>query len=452
MKLIVFRLTNTIILILSMVVLLITAMHQKAWSGDSDLIDIRDAYINILNIVHGGKVLVSPTDHYCEIKGLQDSRKHKKGSVEWYNQTGNCEAYYIPNIKLLSSPLTHAGMIEHFFFDKYKYSELLINLEILVNKLTSNTISNFNILRKLDMQVSFWEMVIALEWRRNLNLDWSQEINQDAMDSVLSRVHLVLKRLLFSEEDIASIPDNLKDLASDSEFNQYKSIIDKITSNSSDIFEDNFPTVVHSEVTGKRLNQRVFITSSNVETLSRLKEFFVARSLLTDEFYVPTLGLKKFDWLNSEKIIAIRRHKNYEDLKNYLSPYSGKVSQVTEFAYLHRWLPDIRTILVTYFNVLDNNYKIHETSLVNSWREIKYLGKINVHDTLDNIEQGITINAFDYQKILNFDSALLEPNYKHINDDDLARFGISDVSPAIEVNVRSHLLQNLTVYVVIFGH
>lgn len=405
-----------------------TSSYAKGNATDPDIIE---AYESFLHVLHGESVIANPSVAYCVEVAKQKIALEKKWTTEWFEGKGECKAEYIPDITSFSTPVGR-GMFKHFLFKEKLTVRLMDSLNSMTVLIAEGR--KLSLLDKLDMQTSVWEFVLGLEWRRKLKLPWSENVDQQLVEDMLRTSLKLLNELLFSNEDINSLPNNLNILSKQfpvlSDQSAFKSLIGR----DSGVLEDLYPTVVHSEMLALRVNQRIFITSDNDGTKKRIQEFILARSELLDEFYVPELRLEGFSWLTGKMAKHIRKMK-YPELKKYLSPYSGQRGSVSEFAFLHRWLPDIRTVLVTYFNVLDENYNIRQTKLVHSWNEIWYSGKINWENGYTDVGNKFNFHSIGYKKSLGNSIDKPMARYEIIEGNELTRIGLVDASPAVKLNV-----------------
>ena len=380
--------------------------------------DLGSLHREILEILHGEPRLdVSPSPYYCWRHGRGPERPQMR-AFDWFVLgEGACSAVYIPDLGAIHSPLSDKGEIVHFFFDDEKYGRLETSLTRLASAVETTPISLGD---RFDLQMTLWELIAALQFRRDIRVDWEPEISQPKVDRLLVPALKVLRATLFTRDQVAALPSTLTDLPVLSGEPTIRPLAEQLLSADEAILEDLFPSQLHNAFSQGRLFSRVFITLENPEELERLQESLTKRD---------NTRLKGFSWRTAPPVPEDElTFGDFRDVRYLPLEYSG-----------------LRAVLVLFFNVMTTDYRVVPTELVASWDELWWSKKLEDPEDLRAADRAIGMRIIKYQKQLGLtagDEAF--PRYRSVSQDEAARVIFTDVNPVYPdteiTTVRAHCL------------
>lgn len=362
----------------------------------------------ILEILHGEpRGDVSPSPYYCWRHG-RGPENPRMPDPDWYAAgKGACSAFYAPNLASLHSPLSDKGEIIHFFFDDEKYRRLETGLTRLAAVLEKRRLP---LADQFDLQMTVWELVVALQFRRDIDVEWYPEISQPKVDRLLVPALKVLRATLFTREQIAALPSTLPDLAALSGERAIQPLVGKLMAGHESIVEDRFPSQLHNSFAQARLFGRVFITLDDPAELKRFQESLAKRA---------NTRLAGFSWQTSPPVPEAELvFGNNADLRYLPLQHSG-----------------LRTILLLYFNVLDTRYEIVPTAMVAAWNELWWTKKLDDVEDLRAADRALRMRIIKYQKQFGLDTAPETaggkrfPVYRPVSEDEVSQVLFTDVNP-----------------------
>ncbi len=388
---------------------LLAALFAAQPSGmAADAGDPGGLHREILEILHGElRSDVVPSPYYCwrHGSGPQDLRMP---AFDWYlGGKGACSAVYFPNLAAIHSPLSDKGEIVHFFFDDEKYRRLESNLNQLAALLEKRRLPLGD---QFDLQMTVWELVAALQFRRDINAEWYPAISQPKVDRLLVPALKVLRGTLFTREQIAALPATLPSLAALSGERAIQPLAEKLIAGHDSIVEDLFPSQLHDAFSQGRLFSRVFLTLDDPAELKRFQEYLAKRA---------NTRLEGFSWQTSPAVPKDELvFDTYADLRHLPLQYSG-----------------VHTILVLFFNVLDTQYQVVPTRLVASWNELWWSSKLDDAEDLRAADRAFRVRIVKYQKQLGLgvspgrEGADRFPSYRPVSEDAISRVVFTDANP-----------------------
>lgn len=327
---------------------------------------------------------------------------------EWYVAgRGSCSTVYVPDLASIHAPLSDKGEIIHFFFDDEKYRRLEDNLTKLASALEARPPS---LGAKFDLQMTLWELVASLQFRRDISVEWYPEISQPKIDRLLLPALKVLRATLFTREQIAALPSTLPNLAARSGERAIQPLVEKLMASHDAVVEDLFPSQLHNAFSQGRLFSRVFITLDDPAELNRFQKSLSKRA---------NTRLEGFSWQASPSLPKDELlFGNFLDMRDLPLHYSG-----------------LHTILVLFFNILDTQYEVVPTGMVATWSELWWSEKL--HDTEDfrAADRALRMRVIKYQKQAGLaiapggKDADRIPVYRAVPQDEVSRVLFTDVNP-----------------------
>lgn len=390
---------------LALAATLIAAQPSATSTGN---VDPGNLHREILQILHGEpRTDVVPSPYYCWRQG-QGPEKPLMPAFDWYvTGRGACSAAYVPKLAAIHSPLSDKGEIIHFFFDDEKRGRLETSLTQLASFLEANRLPLGD---QFDLQMTVWELIAALQHRRDVRVDWYPEISQSKVDRLLVPALKVLRATLFTQEQIAALPATLPNLAELSGERAIQPLAEKLDAGDDAILEDLFPSQLHSAFAAGRMFSRVFITLDDPAELERFQEALAKRD---------NTRLEGFSWLTAPPLPR-------DQLE-----YGG-------YSYL-RYLPlrysRVHAALVLYFNVLDTQYRVVPTPLVAGWSELWWSEKLEDREDLRAADRVLGMRIIQYQKQFGLTStsggeqAGHFPHYRSVSEDEISHVTFLDVNP-----------------------
>ena len=346
--------------------------------------ELSDAYGKVLKIIHGGTVKeLRATPILCGEARPKTNNTQSKDQVwekqlNWLSGNGACKHDYEPNIYSLFSPSSHGGEISQFFFDQKVYETLIIEIEKIGN---SENISKLPISQKLDIQLTFWELMRTLNFRRTAKIPWQPDIDQHKIDRLLKVSSLVLNKVLFSNQDI----DALNKIGSQDK--TFAVTHEKILKGC--YLEANEPSRIHQLMSGTRLYARIIIG------------------------------------LDQENISMCDKLKNI-----------AKTGDRSVLINLPWTINDYDAYLFLYYNVLDDSLKVVPTNLIHGVRRIHFKGAASPPEPVLVGYDLFTFEVIDRQKNLK-DASLV---YQATEDNQVVRKNILDVSPVYALDTDNSII------------
>lgn len=391
----------------ALLVTFITVLPAGA-SADAgtDAVKVGNLHRQILEILHGEpRSDVSPTLYYCARRGLIPVDPNAS-DLDWYFEgKGRCSVAYVPNLASIHSPLSHGGEIRHFFFDEAKHQLLEQSLTQLAANLKMTPLSLGD---RFDLQMTLWELVKALQTRRNIRVTWDPEISQPKVDRLLVPALRALQATLFTPEQIEALPATLPRLAKLAGEPAIEPWARRLLAGDETILEDLFPQQLHGAFAGGRLFSRVFLSLNDTGEMDRLRGYLNQRD---------NLRLEGFSWQSAPPLAKDQLTADYHrDLVNFPLRYTS-----------------IHTILILFFNVLDTRYEVVPTRMVASWQELWFSAKVENQQDLRAVDRLVGMRIVNYQKQLGLRAAASVSNdfpvYRPQSEDAVSRVLLTDVNP-----------------------
>jgi len=335
-------------------------------------------YTKVLNIINGKPVEVLATPHLCGDAAPKGNSFDEE--IIWrVDGVGSCKKTYTPNIKGLFTPLSHGGEISQFFFETKVYKELLLT----IREMSKQKPQLLKPLFKLDVQMTFWELVAVLEWRRDLKIDWQPNIDQRKMNALLTEANTILSKVLFTKEDFSE----LKAITKNSTY--FEKFKDDLLRGC--YLEVDEPGRIHESMSQARLYGRIFIGVSNKKSCIQIK-----------------------------KLAS-------EGKRNVLAVLPENVDA-------------FKTVLVLYYNILDENYNVTTTNLIHAWREVSYKGVIDQSENIVKKLNLLDFKVISRNKALNYSKQNLQ--YHNVPEDKYVRLALLDVNPVYGAKLGSKVTTN----------
>lgn len=390
--------------------LLIAAMLVVAqpWGMADEAGDPGGHHRDILEILQGdprGDVVPSP--YYCWRHG-RGPLLSRLPDFEWYiSGKGSCSAVYRPDLTAIHSPLSDKGEIIHFFFDEEKYRRLESDLVQLASILEKRRLP---LAEQFDLQMTVWELVAALQFRRDIVVESYPEISQPRVDRLLVPALKVLRSTLFTREQVAALPSTLPDLAARSGERAIQPLVERLMAGDETIVEDRFPSQLHNTFSQGRLFGRVFIALDDPAELARFQAFLAER---------PDTRLEGLSWQTSPPVAKEALSLGgFVDLRNLPQRFSS-----------------LHSVLVLYFNVLDTSYEVVPTSVVATWNELWWSGKLDAAAGLRQADRAVRLRIIKYQKQFGLETSPgvgrgdRFPLYRSVSEEEISRVLFTDVNP-----------------------
>jgi hypothetical protein len=386
--------------------LAVALIAERPGGVAADADDLGSLHREMLEILHGEpRRDVAPSPYYCWRHGRGPERPQMP-DFEWYVLgKGTCSAVYVPDLGSIHSPLSDKGEIIHFFFDEEKYGRLESNLTRLASALQTTPLSLGD---RFDLQMTVWELVAALQFRRDINAEWYPEISQAKVDRLLVPALKVLRATLFTREQLAALPSTLPNLAALSGERAIRSLAERLMAGDEGLLEDLFPSQLHNAFSQGRLFSRVFITLDDPAELERFQESLVKRE---------NTRLQGFSWQTAPPVPE-------DDLT---------FGDFRDVRYLPLGYSSLRAVLVLFFNVLDTEYQVVPTHMVATWDELWWSKKLEDAEDLRAADRALGMRIVKYQKQLGFAAGVEEnedfPRYRSVSEDEASRVLFTDVNP-----------------------
>lgn len=325
-----------------------------------------ESYGVVLVTLHGRTTELLATPQFCGDPPPTNNSFEEE--IRWrVDGVGSCRATYQPDPRSLFTPLSNRGEISQFFFDDARYGALLAA----IRDMTLNYPGDIDPLYKLDVQMTFWEMVSALEWRRDLKIAWQPAIDQKRMDELLSASNAVLRMSRFTRKEISVL-----DAAAASN-RRFADLEQKITRGC--YSETGLVGGIHESMSQGRLYGRAFLGAKDDASCAALR-----------------------------RIVA----------------EGGRHRMVQAPEEVGRF----NSILILYYNVLDENFKVVSTDLIHSWREIEYKRKMDQSKNIAEKFDFVTFNVIERKKRIS--SERVADTYQEIPMNKVVSVGgLIDVSP-----------------------
>jgi hypothetical protein len=278
---------------------------------------VMDNYYNILKLLNGSPILVGATPQYCGV--APPSGDNISQEIEWRLGVGSCSEKYIPDYQGFFTPLSQAGELSHFFFDSQKYTSLCDSIDFI-----SSHLNGVDIATRIDIQMTIWELVSTLQWRRDLKVSWDPALDQSKVDLLLTKAMGLLGKTLFSKIELKAI-DAFKQEAS------VNGLLENGLKNGC-YKEIGLVGGMHESMSQGRLRGRAFLGVAND-------------------------GCQEFEKLTSSK--------NWNAIREMPERISG-----------------VKSVLILYLNVLMDDFSVYPTDVVQSWREINYSSVFSRNNSL----------------------------------------------------------------------
>lgn len=367
----------------------------------ADTDDLGQHHREILTILHGeARGDVSPSPYLCWRRGEGVARPEMP-AFEWFVLgTGSCEAVYRPDMGAIHSPLSDKGEIVHFFFDDEKYRRLESSLTELATAVETSPLALGD---RFDLQMTVWELIAALQFRRDIDVDWYPPISQARVDRLLVPALRVLRGTLFSRQQVDALPATLRELAELSGEAAIRPSVQRLTQDGEAFVEDLFPSQLHNSFSQGRMYSRVFLTMDDAAELERFRKALAERA---------NTRLQGFSWQRSAPTPE-------DDLT---------VGSFLDVRYLPLEYSSLRAVLILYFNVLDTNYRVVPTRMVATWNELWWTSELDDAEDLREAEQALEMRIVKYQKQLGLSGGRF-PDYRTVSEDEVSRVLFTDVNP-----------------------
>lgn len=347
----------------------------------------------------------APTPVLCAQNGASLQRT-QFSDLDWYlTGKGGCHVKYDPDPTKISTPLSDGGALVQFFFDAGKQRRVNELLDSLAASVKRGPVS---VGQKIDLQLTLWELVVALQWRRDIRLDYDPPVDQPAVDRMLQSAFAALRPVLLSPAEIEALPDTLQQLPQASGEAVIAASVAKMLRHDPAIWEDLHPRQLHAAFSEGRMFGRMFMTTDDPAELQSLKRVTTG---------LGSVHFEGFDWAPATTAKP--------------APDDGLGDGRTVLSRLQQQVGSLRLILVLYLNVLDSSFEPVATPVVAGWREIWFDGKVNTDKDYGAIDPQFHMREIDYRKNFEADPAAVHfvPRYVVASERAVSRPLFTDANP-----------------------
>jgi len=347
-------------------VLILLSLGQAVHAGSFD-----ESYSLVLSTLSGQPTQLLATPQFCGDPPPTSNSLDEE--IRWrVDGVGTCKAIYQPDPRSFFTPLSTRAEISQFFFDDSKYGALLAAIRDMARTFPRE----IDPLYKLDIQMTFWEMVAALEWRRDLKVSWEPVMDQEKLDELVGAATAVLGLSRFSRKEIAALND---EAAANKRFAGLRQRIAKGC-----YLEAALVGGVHESMSQGRLYGRTFLGARDDASCTALRSI-VSEGNRTRMVQAP----QEVDRFNS--------------------------------------------ILILYYNVLDEHFNVVSTNLIHSWREIQYRQRMDQSKNIDEKFNFVTFSVIERKKRIPPESEA--DAYRDVSMDKVVSIGgLVDVNPVYGAN------------------
>ena len=322
----------------------------------------------LLDLVQGGTVMVAASPALCSAAGAP-SFGPKPSTRDWYFRSGAC---------MLPFPTDYLGVVtrgtqglDQDLSDPVKVQALRAVLADIRAKLGEASTQE-----RLLFHSTAWELAHALD--APAAAPAAAAPVSEGLAALRCDTLALLRESSYTGEQAAALPSTLGRLPALAGVDEIADLARRIEAGDPEILELLPPPEAHARLLHGRFTLRVFFTGTNAEARRRVREYLLA------------------------------------------TPYDDAGKLLLE-------VPDVLSVLLLYFNVLDRDLRIHPTPQIAFWQQYSFDGQLSLErDELEQAEEKVRFVSIRYQR--NYESD--EPRYALLDETAMSRTGFVDGMPS----------------------
>ena len=320
-----------------------------------------------MELIQGGTVMVAASPALCKAAGARtlDAPASSTDPREWYFRSGTCMLPFATDYLGLVTRATQG--LDRDLLDPTKVEALRAAVAELRSKLATATTQE-----RLMLHSTAWELGYALE---------APTVAMVAGASVAPlRCEIVglLRDSSYTKEQAAALPSTLGRLPVLAGVEAIADLARRIEARDPEMVELLPPPEAHARLLHGRFTLRVFFTGKTPEASRRVREYLLG------------------------------------------TPYEN-------LGRLPLEVPDVVSVLLLYFNVLDSDLRILPTEQIAFWQQYSFDGQLNLdRDEMEQADEKAHFLSIRYQR--NYESD--EPRYASLAETAMSRTGFVDGMPS----------------------
>ena len=319
-----------------------------------------------MDLIQGGTVMVGASPALCKTAGARTlDAPSASDPREWYFRSGACMLPFATDYLGLVTRATQG--LDRDLLDPTKIEALRTAIVDLRAKLPQASAQE-----RLMLHTTAWELAYALE------APTVAMVGGAAVSALRCELVGLLRDSAYTKEQAAALPSTLGRLPALAGVDAIADLARRIEARDPEMVELLPPPEAHARLLHGRFTLRVFFTGKTPEASRRVRE------------YLSTTPYERLGRLPLE-------------------------------------VPDVVSVLLLYFNVLDSDLKILPTEQIAFWQQYSFDGQLNLErDEMEQAEATVHFLSIRYQR--NYDSD--EPRYASLAETAMSRTGFVDGMPS----------------------
>jgi hypothetical protein len=319
----------------------------------------------LMDLIQGGTVMVAGSPALCQAAGARMIEPVPTDPRELYFRTGACMLPF--NTDYLGMVTRATQGLDRDLLDPGKVEALRAAIGAVRARLPEA-----NAQERLVLHSTAWELAFALEAPTVV------AIAGPAAHQLRCEIVSLLRDSSYTKEQAAALPSTLASLPAMAGVDSIADLAKRITARDPSVVELVPPPEAHARLLHGRFTLRVFFTGKTEEASRRVKEYLLE------------------------------------------TPYDNQGRLPLE-------APDVVSVLLLYFNVLDGDLKIVPTDQVAFWQQYSFDGQLTLErEEMEQAEEKVHFESIRYQR--NYDTD--EPRYAALAETAMSRTGFVDGMPS----------------------